>query len=179
MSARPILRDPQSAAPVFTSDAWDYDAVMRRVACLGVAVASVALAAGGAASFAAPSGWNDPPGTFNGCPRGLQPLPAAAGAWQPQARAAATVFLRTTYARWNRERHWHEKLAGAIFRKALPVRRWVMGAWVKSECGRNVWARSVMVDFDLPAMGPCESCAKVVLLLGKTHRGWIAWGQGN
>jgi hypothetical protein len=89
------------------------------------------------------------------------------------------VFLTTTYARWNRERQWHEKLAGPVFRKVLPVRTWVVGAWVKSECGRSVWARSVMVDFDLPAMGPCESCAKVVFLLGKTYRGWITWGQGN
>ena len=89
------------------------------------------------------------------------------------------MFLRTTYARWNRERHWHEKLAGAVFRKALPVRLWVQGAWVRRECGRSVWERSVMVEFDLPAMGPCESCAKVVLLLGETRRGWTAWGRGN
>ena len=144
-----------------------------------VAVAAVALAAGVATSLAARSAWNDPQGTFNGCPAAFDPLPAAGDAWKPQAAEAARVFLRTSYARWNRERQWHEKLAGAVIRRVLPVRAWIMGAWVKSECGRSVWARSIMVDFDLPAMGPCESCAKVVLLLGKTRRGWTAWGQGN
>jgi hypothetical protein len=88
------------------------------------------------------------------------------------------VFLTTTFARWNRQRHWGIKLAGAQERMLLPVRKWFPSGWVKRECGRAVWERSVVVDFDLPAMGPCESCAHVVFLLGKTRRGWITWGEG-
>ena len=61
----------------------------------------------------------------------------------------------------------------------LPVRDWLPSGRIKRECGRVVWERSVVVDFDLPAMGPCEACAHVVFLLGKTRRGWITWGQGN
>jgi hypothetical protein len=134
----------------------------------------------GLLASAAASGRDDgnPTGTFRGCPVGLEPLPTDATRWQPGARAAAHVFLTTTFARWNRQRHWRMKLAGAQERMLLPVRKWIPSGWVKRECGRTVWDRSVMVDFDLPAMGPCESCAHVVFLLGKTRRGWITWGEG-
>jgi len=57
-------------------------------------------------------------------------------------------------------------------------RQWLPSGWVKRECGRALWERSVVADFDLPAMGPCESCAHVVFLPGKTRRGWITWGEG-
>jgi hypothetical protein len=55
--------------------------------------------------------------------------------------------------------------------------------WIREECGKRVWLRSVAVGVGFPAMeypnpvGPCNSCAHVVLLLGKTRGGWVTWGN--
>ena len=163
-------------AKALTRRGPDYDQAMPRVFFVCVAVAAVTLATTATAAYGASSAWNHPPGTFDGCPHDLQPLPAARG-WEPQATRATHTFLTTTFARWNRRRHWHIKLAGARLHKLLPVRRWIQGSWVTTECGPLVSSRSVMIDFDLPAMAPCESCARQILLLGRTERGWITWGQ--
>jgi hypothetical protein len=75
------------------------------------------------------------------------------------------------------------KLGGANAGKPSPVRDWLPSGWIKQECGRTVWERSVVVPIRLPTMeypnpnGPCNTCARFSLLLGKRSRGWIVWGQ--
>jgi hypothetical protein len=121
-------------------------------------------------------------GTFNGCPAQLQSLGARAQ-WQPAARHSAMTFLKTTYTRWNKARHWGLRLAGAKEGTPFLVRHWLPSGWIRNECGAMVWHRSVGVTFGLPAMeyanpkGPCGDCASVTLLLGKTRGGWTIWGQ--
>lgn len=121
-----------------------------------------------------------PVGTFNGCPSGLLPVPAG---FRTDARRAATLFLHTTYTRWNRVHHWGIRLGGAEVGLPVLVRDWLPSGWVKEECGTTAWLRSVVVPVGLPAMeypnpvGPCNACAHVAFLLGKTGRGWIAWGE--
>lgn len=121
-----------------------------------------------------------PTGTFNGCPHGLSPVPAG---YRTDARRAATHFLHITYAKWNRVHHWGIRLAGADVGLPVLVRDWLPSGWVKEECGRTVWLRSVVVPVAFPAMeypnpvGPCNACAHIAFLLGKTSRGWIAWGE--
>jgi len=137
---------------------------------VGLVVSAVALAASPGKPF----------GTFSGCPVGLLPPPAT---YEPAARHAASVFLTTTYAKWNTERHWGMKLAGAEVGEPFLVRNWLPSGWIKTECGRGVWQRSVGVTVGFPAMeypnpeGPCADCAHVTLLLGKTRHGWVTWGN--
>ncbi|HJX53437.1 MAG TPA: hypothetical protein VJ801_11790, partial [Polyangia bacterium] len=60
---------------------------------------------------------------------------------------------------------------------------WLPSGWIKTECGNGVWQRSVGVSVRFPAMeypnpkGPCNDCAHVTLLLGKTRHGWVTWGN--
>lgn len=121
-----------------------------------------------------------PAGTFSGCPSGLVPVPAG---FRTDARRAAALFLHTTYTRWNRVHHWGIRLAGAEVGPPVLVRDWLPSGWVKEECGTTVWLRSVVVPVGFPAMeypnpvGPCNACAHVAFLLGKTGQGWIAWGE--
>jgi hypothetical protein len=146
-----------------------------RAVAVAVVIFVVALVAESASAAA-----GKPPGTFNGCPAGLRALPRN---WQPAARTAALKFLRTSYANWNRERHWRLRLSGAKAGKAFLVRHWLPSGWIRSECGAAVWTRSVGVSFRLPAMefpnpkGPCNDCGHVTLLLGFTSNGWITWGN--
>ena len=138
------------------------------------AVAALALCAAGTSAAGKPAG------TFTGCPSGLVAVPAGYAA---QARHAATVFLTTTYAAWNRERHWKLRLAGAEVGTPLRVTQWLPSGWIKSECGTTVWSRSVAVPIRFPAMeypnpkGPCNACAHVTFLLGRTAARWVVWGN--
>jgi hypothetical protein len=147
---------------------------MLRPLFIGGAVAATACAS----ALAATQG--KPVGTFYGCPVGLQPLSTT---YKPAARRAAIVFLTTTYAKWNKERHWGMRVAGARVGIPFPVRHWLPSGWIKTECGNQVWQRSVGVGARFPAMeypnpkGPCNACAHVTLLLGKTHHGWVTWGN--
>jgi hypothetical protein len=43
-------------------------------------------------------------------------------AYKTTARHAATIFLTTTYAKWDRVRHWGIKLAGAQLGQPFLVR---------------------------------------------------------
>ena len=121
-----------------------------------------------------------PVGTFDGCPTALQPVPTA---YKTTARHAATIFLTTTYAKWDRERHWAIRLAGAQVGQPFLVQHWLPSGWIKSECGTNVWQRSVGVHVTFPAMeypnpkGPCNACSHVTLILGKSQYGWTTWGN--
>jgi hypothetical protein len=147
---------------------------MLRALFIGGAVAATACGSALAATH------GKPVGTFNGCPVGLQPLSAS---YKPAARHAAIVFLTNTYAKWNKERHWGMRLAGARVGNPFQVRHWLPSGWIKTECGNHVSQRSVGVDVRFPAMeypnpkGPCNACAHVTLLLGKTHHGWVTWGN--
>ena len=143
---------------------------MLRPLFIGGAVAATACAS----ALAATDG--KPVGTFYGCPVGLLPLSTT---YKPAVRRAAIVFLTTTYAKWNKERHWSMRLAGARVGIPFPVRHWLPSGWIKTECGNQVWQRSMGVGVRFPAMeypnpkGPCNDCAHVTLLLGKTHHGWV------
>lgn len=145
-----------------------------RACCVGGAGA----AALSAVALAATHG--KPVGTFNGCPAGLQPLPSK---YKTASRHAAIVFLTTTYATWNKERHWGMMLKGAQVGEPFLVRHWLPSGWIKTECGNEVWRRSVGVSVRFPAMeypnpkGPCNACAHVTLLLGETRHGWMTWGN--
>ena len=139
------------------------------------------LVAGATAVGEAPGGSaTKPAGTYNGCPTGLLRVPAT---YRTEGRRAATAFLHTTYARWNRLHHWGIRLAGAQIGSPILVRHWFPSGWIKDECGQTVWLRSVAVGVGFPAMeypnpiGPCNACAHIVFLLGKTRRGWITWGN--
>jgi hypothetical protein len=143
----------------------------------------MALAVSVAAVSAAASAGKRPAGTFYGCPSGLLTVPAGES-WRPAARRAGLHFLRTTYARWNRQHPRRRvRLRGATAGRPLLARRWLPSGWIKSECGASTRQRSVVVPIGLPAMeypnprGPCNDCAHVVLLLGLTRHGWTAWGQ--
>ena len=153
--------------------------MLRAVACCAAIFAAVLITC--AAAFAGTRG--KPVGTFNGCPAGLRVLPTNPAGWRPAARQAASIFLKTTFARWNKQRHWGIRLAGAYVGEPFLVRHWLPSGWIKSECGLAVWQRSVWVNVTFPAMeypnpkGPCNSCAQEVLLLGDTRHGWITWGS--
>jgi hypothetical protein len=124
-----------------------------------------------------------PYGTFNGCPVGLLPLPSARTSYVAPARRVALRFLKTTFASMNRRHHWHLKLADANVRSVVPVPHWLPSGWIRSECGARVWQRSLAVGIWFPAMdyanpkGSCADCDHVTLLLGRTDRGWVVWGQ--
>jgi hypothetical protein len=156
-----------------------YTLVVRLWAALLVLVVAISIAAGSAT--ASPTG--RPAGTFHGCPSGLTALPTSAAVWRSEARRAGLHFLRTTYARWNRQHHWGLRLRGATAGTPLLAGRWLPSGWIKSECGVTTRQRSVVVPIGLPAMehpnpiGPCADCAHVTLLLGLTRSGWIAWGE--
>lgn len=133
-----------------------------------------------AAALAATARAGTPPGTFAGCPTGLEPVPAS---YAVTARRAAQTFLTTTYARWDRQRHWGTRLQGAEIGTPIRVTQWLPSGWIKSECGLATWRRSVAIPIRFPAMeypnpkGPCNACAHVTFLLGDTARGWQIWGN--
>lgn len=160
---------------------------MRRMAAKALLQAGVValtlLSAAMLATTANAAPPTSPFGTFHGCPSRLVPLPAPAARYAAAARGSAIRFLYTSYAAMNRSHRWGLKLAGAKTTSVLPTRRWLASGWIKQECGLRVWQRSVAVTIRLPAMeypnpkGPCNSCAGLTLLLGKTARGWSVWGQ--
>jgi hypothetical protein len=154
---------------------YDRDVGRSLLCCWVVVLAALSL---GVATCGGAAG--KPSGTFDGCPTGLR-VPGSG--WSTAARQEAAVFLGTTYARWNRQRHRKIRLAGAQVGKPLLVRHWLPSRWVKTECGLTVWRLSVVVPVVFPAMeypnpsGPCNACARTVWLLGKTDHGWLVWGN--
>lgn len=152
---------------------------MPRWPALLALLVAIFVATGAATTSAA----GRPAGTFHGCPDGLVALPASASLWRAQARQAGLHFLRTTYARWDRQRHWRLRLRGATAGRPFLASRWLPSGWIKTECGSTTRGRAVVLPIDLPAMrypnpvAPCGDCAGVRLLLGLTRHGWMAWGQ--
>lgn len=75
------------------------------------------------------------------------------------------------------------RLAGAQVGQPFFTRKWLPSGWIRTECGVKVWQRSVAVGVRFPAMeypnpkGPCNDCAHVTLLLGKTRHRWVVWGN--
>jgi len=154
---------------------WDRRVLrLGRVCLAGGVVATITCAAALAATP------QNPVGPFSGCPGGLQPLSTT---YKAAARHEAIVFLATTYAKWNTQRRWGMRLAGTQVGEPFLVLRWLPSGWIKTECGNDVWRRSVAVRIRFPAMeypnpkGPCNACAQLTLLLGKTHQGWVTWGN--
>lgn len=152
---------------------------MRSTAAFVVGIALLACVCGRA--LAGPRG--TPVGTFSGCPVGLLPLPPPVTHYSATARGVALHFLDTSYAAMNRSHGSPLKLSHATTGRVLFVSRWLPSGWVKQECGMTTWQRSLVVAIRLPAMeypnpkGPCNDCARVSFLLGKTNAGWTVWGR--
>lgn len=121
------------------------------------------------------------PGTFDGCPHGLLPLPSLSATDDAAIRHASTSFMRTTYAKLNSQRHWKLQLASFQLGRAFLIRTWLPTGWIKQECSRAVWEKSAGVGVALPEMRradpACADCAHIVLILGKHKSGWAVWGQ--
>ena len=137
------------------------------------------------ASSAAASASGTPAGTFNGCPRGAQPLPGAASRYAPAVRETVVRFLAGPYLRMARSHSgWSTKVEGARVLGVTLVRHWLPSGWIRSECGRSVWSRSIAAHVYFPALdlphnpvGRCGDCDHVTYLLSRTADGWVVWGN--
>ena len=112
------------------------------------------------------------PGTFHGCPRGVLPIPT------PYLAAVDRAVLRFV-----RVKHAGDGV-GAYGVDTRLVRRWLPSGWIKDECGRVVWERSVAVTIFFPKLdlghnpvGRCNACAHLTYIAARTERGWTVWGN--
>jgi hypothetical protein len=142
-----------------------------------LAVASVALSVCAAAA-AAPRGV--PAGTFNGCPHNVLPLRRSAAAYAPTVRPAMLRFVATAFARRSKN---PKQLIGARTTGVQLVRNWLPSGWIKNECGKQVWRRSLAVFVYFPAMdiphnpiGHCNDCDHITFITSRTPTGWTVWG---
>jgi hypothetical protein len=138
-----------------------------------------ALAAGAVNAIA--SGKSVPAGTFSGCPRHVLPLPGSAASYAPTVRKVVLRFVATTFAPTSKR---PKKLGGARTTGVLLVRHWFPSGWIKSECGRSVWERSIAVQVYFPALdlphnpiGHCNDCARLMFVASRTSTGWTVWGE--
>jgi hypothetical protein len=123
------------------------------------------------------------PGTFSGCPRDVRSLPARPlTSYAPMVRRVVLRFVRTSFARISRTSA--AQLVGARTTTVFFVRDWLPTGWIKSECGIQVWRRSVGVGIYFPAMdkrhnpaGHCADCAHIRFLVSLTRGGWTVWGD--
>ena len=142
-----------------------------------LAVAALAIPVCAAAAAAPQS---VPPGTFNGCPHHVLPLPGAAASYAPKVRAVVLQFVATTFARRSNK---PKQLIGARTTGVQFVRHWLPSGWIKSECGTAVWQRSIAVFVYFPAMdlphnpiGHCNDCDHITFITSHTRTGWTVWG---
>ena len=130
---------------------------------------------------ASASGRSVPFGTFSGCPPHVLPLPDSAAQYAPTVRKVVLRFVATTFALRSKT---PKKLDGARTTGVLLVRHWLPSGWIKSECGRNVWERSIAVQVYFPALdlphnpiGHCNDCARLIFIASRTSTGWTVWGE--
>jgi len=64
------------------------------------------------------------------------------------------------------------------------VRDWLASGWIKEECGRIVWQRSVAVGVYFAAMdvphnpiGHCNDCDHITFITARTSSAWRVWGS--
>jgi hypothetical protein len=143
--------------------------------CLAAVMAGIA-----ACSVAAAAPRAVPAGTSNGCPHNVLPLTAPLIAYAPSIRRAALRFVATTLARKSKG---PEQFVGARTLQVGLVSRWLPSGWIKDECGKTVWERSVEVGVYFPAMdlphnplGRCNACDRLTLIASRTRSGWSVWG---
>lgn len=89
-------------------------------------------------------------------------------------------FVATTLARRSKT---PKQFVGARTTGVSFVRNWLPSGWIKNECGKTVWLRSIAVYVYFPAMdlphnpiGHCNDCDHMVLITSRTRRGWTVWG---
>jgi hypothetical protein len=143
---------------------------MRAAATLFASVL-VVLAAAAAARAGVPAG------TFHGCPAHVLPLPTS---YEPALDRIVLHFVHDPLAARSKDPSYVD---GARVTGRILVRRWLPSGWIKDECGRLVWERSVAVSvyfpkLDLPhnPVGHCNECAVSLLIASWTARGWTVWG---
>lgn len=112
------------------------------------------------------------PGTYHGCPRSVQPLPAPLASSVPALRADVLAFARARV-----------KQRGRVTDVRL-VQNWLPSGWIARECGTAVWRRSVAVSVYFPALDPphnpighCNSCASITFIASRTASGWTVWAR--
>jgi hypothetical protein len=148
-----------------------------RAVAVCLAAVSAALAActvAGATPRAVPAG------TVSGCPHNVLPLTAPLTVYAPSVRRAALRFVATTLAQRSKN---PKQLVGAKTLQVALVSRWLPSGWIKDECGKTVWERSVEVGVYFPAMdlphnpiGRCNACDRLTLIASRTPEGWTVWG---
>lgn len=144
--------------------------------------ASVVTAILLAASVTPASASTHPAGTFSGCPRDVQPLPARPlRTYERAVRIAVLQFVRTEFVHISGT---PDKLVGARTTGTFLVTHWLPSGWIKSECGIRLWRRSVGVNVYFPRMdlphnpvGHCNDCASITFLASRTLGGWTVWGD--
>jgi len=148
-----------------------------RAAAVHVAAMVVALAA---CTVAAAAPRAVPAGTFNGCPHGVLPLPSPLASYAPTVRKVVLRFVATTLAHKSNK---PKEFVGARTLQVALVSRWFPSGWIRDECGKTVWERSVEAGVYFPAMdlphnpiGHCNDCAHITLIASRTANGWTVWG---
>lgn len=121
-----------------------------------------------------------PAGTFNGCPHAVWPLPGPLASYAPTVRVVVGRFVATTLAHRSKK---PKEFVGARTTGVRLVSGWLPSGWIKAECGRTVWERSVAVSVYFPAMdlphnpiGRCNDCDHITLITSRTSSGWTVWG---
>jgi hypothetical protein len=149
--------------------------MIRLLTWLAVAVLAISACA---TAKAAPQ--SVPTGTFNGCPRHVLPLPGSATSYTPAVRKVVLRFVTTTFARRSKT---PKQLIGARTTGVQLVRHWLPSGWIKSECGKAVWDRSIAVFVYFPAMdlphnpiGHCNDCDHITFITSRTPTDWTVWG---
>jgi hypothetical protein len=146
--------------------------VTRAVAiCLAAVTAALAECAAAAAAPRAV-----PAGTFNGRPHDVLPLPGPLASYAPAVRKVVLNFVATTLAHESKKPN---EFVGARTLQVALVSRWLPSGWIKDECGKTVWERSVEVGVYFPAMdlphnpiGRCNACDRITLITSRTSSGW-------
>ena len=148
----------------------------RTAGCVLVALAPLIAAC--AAAAARPQ--SVPSGTFDGCPRHVLALPGSAASYAPAVRTVVLRFVSTTFARRSKT---PKQLVSARATGVQLVRDWLPSGWIKRECGKVVWQRSLAVSVYFPALdlphnpiGHCNDCDHIAFIASRTPMGWTVWG---
>jgi hypothetical protein len=148
------------------------------IAMLTAGLAASALPVTGAGGVTAAK--SVPAGTFDGCPRHVLRLAAPLASYTPVVRNVVQHFVTTTFARKSKS---PKSLIGARTDGVWLVRKWLPSGWIKGECGKTVWQRSLAVGVYLPAadlahnpIGHCNDCDHLVFIVSLKPSGWAVWG---
>lgn len=117
---------------------------------------------------------------LHGCPPGVLPLTRPLASYARPVRSAVLHFVATTFARSAKN---PKQFVGARTTGVELVRNWLPSGWIRDECGRTVWERSIAVFVYFPAMdlphnpiGHCNDCDHTTFIASRTATGWTVWG---